>query len=46
VEDVIDLYRFGQAKFAANTVLLQDIERSNLFVIELLTRPLDLNILY
>jgi len=42
----MDSYRFRQAEFAANTVLLQDLKRSDLFVIELLTRPLGLDILY
>jgi len=45
VEDVIDSYRFGQAKFTADIVLLQDLKRSDLFIIELLARPLGLNIL-
>jgi len=45
VKDVIDLYRFGQAELAAYTILLQDLKRSNLFIIELLARPMGLNIL-
>jgi len=46
VENIIDLYRFGQAEFAADTVPLQDFKRSDLFIIELLARPLGFNVLY
>jgi len=46
VEDVIDSHRFGQAEFAADTVLLQDLKRSDPFIIELLARPLGLDMLY
>jgi len=45
VKDVIDLHGFGQAELTAYTMLLQDLERSDPFVIELLARPVGLDVL-
>jgi len=41
----MDLHGFRQAEFTADTVLLQDVERSDPLIIEFLTRPLGLNVL-
>jgi len=43
---VMDFYGYREIQLIADTVLLDNLKRADLLVIELLTRPLSLNILY